>query len=83
MRTADRGAALRLWGELLGGEPDERSDELLFRWPGSPMRVAVTIEDGAANEAAAIEVRAGRTLALHAGPHPDLGTRFRQLQDRE
>ena len=79
MRTADRDAALRQWGELLGGEADERPNELIFRWPGSPMRVAVTIEPGAANEAEAIEVRADRSLTLPTGPHPELGTRFRQV----
>lgn len=83
MRTADRDAALRQWGELLGGELDERPGELLFRWPGSSMRVAVTIEDGAPSEPAAIEVRAERSLALHPGPHPKLGARFLQLRDGE
>ena len=83
MRTADRDAAVRQWGELLGGELDERPDGLIFRWQGSSMRVAVTVEDGAPSEPAAIEVRAGRTLTLHSGPHPDLGARFRQLRNEE
>ena len=65
------------------GELDERPDGLVFRWPGSSMRVAVTVEDGAPSEPAAIEVRAGRTLTLKSGPQPDLGTRFRQLRNGE
>ena len=79
MRSADRAAALRQWGELLGGETDERQDDLIFRWPSSPMRVAVSIEPDAENEAVAIEVRAERSLTLPSGPHPELGTQFWQV----
>ena len=76
MRTADRDAALRQWGELLGGEVTESANELVFTWPGSSMRVAVTVEDGAANEALAIELQTDRTPTLPSGPHDKLGTRF-------
>ena len=76
MRTADRDAALRQWGELLGGKVTESADELVFTWPGSSMRVAVTVEDGAANEALAIELQTDRTPTLPSGPHDKLGTRF-------
>ncbi len=79
MRTADRDAALRQWGELLGGELEEQDETLIFRWPGSPMRVAVSLEPGAANEAVAVEVRADQPLTLPEGPHPQLGTIFVQL----
>lgn len=78
MRANDAGGARRLWGQLLGGDVAEQEGELLFTWPGSPMRVAVTLQDGD-NGAEAIEVRSDRALALPGGPVPKLGTRFVQL----
>ncbi len=79
MSTSSHEATVRQWGELLNGECTETSDGLAFRWPGSSMRVAVAIEEGAEDEAVAIEVSASRSLALPPGQHPDLGTRFVQL----
>ena len=79
MRSGDRARALRQWGELLGGEPDESVGELRFAWPGSGMRIAVAIERGAEDESERIELRADRPLRLPEGPHPVLGARFRQL----
>lgn len=79
MRSGNRDACRRQWGELLGGQLSEEGDELVFRWPGSPMRVAVTLEEGAPDIAEAIELRADRALALPDGPHPVLGARFNQL----
>lgn len=79
MRSGDRARALRQWGEILAGEPDAAQDELSFYWPGSGMRVAVTIERGAPDSAEAIELRADRELGLSREPHPLLGARFCQL----
>ncbi|MEE8581350.1 MAG: VOC family protein [Myxococcota bacterium] len=81
MGSADRSAALRQWAELIEGEVEEKVGELLFRWPGSAMRIAVTLEAGIEDEAEAIELRADRALGLSKKPHPVLGTRFRQLRD--
>jgi len=79
MRSADRGRALRQWGELLGGALEATPGELRFTWPGSAMRVAVSLERGAADTSEAIEVRAPRALALPEGRHPVLGAAFLQL----
>ena len=79
MRSGDRERALRQWGELLGGQPDERPDEILFGWPGSGMRIAVSIDENARDASEAIELRSDRPLRLPEGPHPLLGTLFRQL----
>ncbi len=81
MRSGDAAAVRRQWGELMGGEATETADGLAFRWEGSPMRVAVTIEDGAPNEAFSIEVQAARTLELPAGLQAAFGTRFVQIQE--
>jgi hypothetical protein len=80
MRTAHRDRAVRQWGELLEGELEERPGELHFRWPGSGMRIAVTLEPGSRDASEAIELRADRELTLPEGPHPVLGTVFRQLR---
>jgi len=76
MRTSDREAAHRLWGALLGAEVTDAEHELIARWPDSPMRIAVTIEDGAPDESVAVEVSANRPLKLPDGPVPGIGTRF-------
>lgn len=77
MRSGDRDASIRQWHDVLGGELVDRGDELVFRWSGSSMRVAVTLEQGAPNESVAIEVRADRDLHL---PRRILGAEFRQLE---
>jgi hypothetical protein len=79
MRTGDPERARRQWGELLEGKLDERKDELVFTWPDSGMRIAVTIQPGAPDSSQAIELRSDRKLRLPEGPHPTLGAIFRQL----
>ena len=82
MRTADRERALRQWGELLEGQLSETPGQLSFRWPESGMRVALTVEPGAAEASEAIELESDRALRLPEGPHPVLGAEFRQLAAR-
>lgn len=79
MRAGDRERAVRQWRDLLEGQLEENAGELRFTWPDSGMRIAVTVEPGAANASEAIEVRADRKLALPEGPHPVLGAVFRQI----
>ena len=79
MRSEDRERCLRQWRDLLLAHVDEKPGELIFHWPESSMRVAVTLEDGATNASLAIELRAERALDLPEGPHPVLGAEFRQL----
>ncbi len=83
MRSADPERAVRQWSELLKGELDEGEGELRFTWPGSGMRIAVTIEPDARDASEAIELRAERALRLPEGPHPLLGAVFRQLPHRD
>lgn len=78
MRTADRERAVRQWSELLRGELEVAPEELRFTWPGSGMRVAVSLEPGP-DASVSIELRSERDLALPEGPHPVLGAVFRQL----
>jgi methylmalonyl-CoA/ethylmalonyl-CoA epimerase len=61
------------WQELLGGECVARGRDLSFRWPESPLRVAVSIDPAAGEGPLALEVSAGRALPLPEGPHEALG----------
>lgn len=79
MRTADRDRAVKQWRDLLEGELCEERGELHFTWPACGMRVAVTVQAGAADASEAIELRSNRALQLPEGPHPALGAVFRQL----
>jgi methylmalonyl-CoA/ethylmalonyl-CoA epimerase len=72
--SADR--ARHQWQQTLGGSCSANGAELVFRWPRSPLRVAVTIEAGADEGPRAIEVAADHSLTLPEGPHPVLGTAF-------
>lgn len=80
MRCADLEKAQTQWGSLLGGEVREVGADRIFRWPGSPMQVAVT--PAGENASHAIEFVPRRDVAP-AGPdgvHPSLGTRFQPLR---
>jgi methylmalonyl-CoA/ethylmalonyl-CoA epimerase len=76
LATRDALRARRLWGELLGAEVGEHGAELVFRWPDSPLRVAVAAGSALDEGPLCIEVAARPGLALPEGPHPVLGTAF-------
>jgi methylmalonyl-CoA/ethylmalonyl-CoA epimerase len=67
-------AAKRQWGDLLGGQPDHAPDGLVFRWPGSPMQIHVSIDPEHPEGPTGLEVATVRRLMLPEGPHPMLGT---------
>jgi methylmalonyl-CoA/ethylmalonyl-CoA epimerase len=74
-RSAER--ARRQWRDTLLGACTEADGELLFRWPDSPLRIAVRIDAAAGEEGPlGIEVAARPGLALPDGPHAVLGARF-------
>jgi hypothetical protein len=77
MRARSRAAARRQWEEVLLGEGESGDgDSLVFRWPGSPMRLVVDVDPGAEEGPIAIEYAAEGDVALPEGPHPVLGARF-------
>lgn len=71
-RSAER--ADTLWSAVLGGRRDAGAG-LVYRWPGSPMRLAVEIEPDADEGALAVEYATPRAVDL---PQPTLGTVFRR-----
>lgn len=81
MRVGAEERARRQWSELLGGACEARGRELRFRWPDSPVAIAVDVEPGAADRSEAIEIAGRRPVALPSGPHPLLGARFVRARD--
>ncbi len=73
-------AARRQWGELLEGAGWVQGSSLLFRWPESPLVIAVDVDPEREEGPLAIEVRAPHALALPSAPVPALGTRFVQVR---
>jgi methylmalonyl-CoA/ethylmalonyl-CoA epimerase len=78
-RSAER--AETQWSQILHGV-GERGDggALVYRWPGSPMRIAVDVDPVADEGPVAIEYTSDRPVALEAGPHPVLGATFRKAR---
>jgi len=76
LRAHDEAAARRQWQTLLGGEADSTGPVLRFRWPDSPLGVAVEIDRGGPEGPIAVELAAARGRAIPTGPHPVLGVAF-------
>ena len=81
LRAQSRERARRQWETVLEGHPSEGPEgELIYRWPDSPMRLAVEIDPARDEGPVAIEVASDRAIALPDGPHPALGTVFRRVR---
>jgi len=77
MRCQSRERAVTQWGTVLQGEMAEGSrGDLLFRWPGSFMRLAVEIDPVQNEGPMAIELMSPRRLDVPRDAHPVLGTVF-------
>jgi len=77
MRAQSRERAVTQWGTVLQGKmADGPRGSLVFRWPGSFMRLAVEIDPVQNEGPSAVEITGPRTLALPEGPHPVFGTVF-------
>ncbi len=76
-RAAER--ADTLWSAVLGGRRDASVGALVYRWPGSPMRLAIDVDAGADEGPTAVEFASARPLNLPQPPHPLLGTSFRRV----
>jgi len=76
-RSAER--ADTLWSAVLGGRRDASVGALVYRWPGSPMRVAVDVDADADEGPTAVEFASAGPRSLPQTPHPLLGTSFRRV----
>jgi hypothetical protein len=80
MRASSHEGARRQWETVLQGQPGEGAKgELIYRWPGSPMHIAVEVDPAGPEGPIIIEVASPRSLDLPKGPHPTLATVFRQV----
>jgi methylmalonyl-CoA/ethylmalonyl-CoA epimerase len=66
------------WGGLLQGRRGQAGSAIVYRWPGSPMRIAVDVDPGAEEGPVAIELASARVVGLPREPHPVLGVLFRR-----
>jgi methylmalonyl-CoA/ethylmalonyl-CoA epimerase len=83
MRAHTRERADAQWSDVLGGQRVTTADgELEFRWPSSPLRIAVEIDPGADEGPVAIEFAAEREVDVPAGRHPVLGAVFTRVAVR-
>jgi Glyoxalase/Bleomycin resistance protein/Dioxygenase superfamily len=81
LRAHSRERARRQWETVLEGHPSDGPEgELIYRWPDSPMRLAVEIDPARDEGPVAIELASDRAIALPDGPHPALGTVFRRVR---
>jgi methylmalonyl-CoA/ethylmalonyl-CoA epimerase len=77
MRCQSVERATTQWKTVLQGAAVEGlRGELVFSWPGSPMRLAVEIDPVQNEGPIAIELASRRPLSLPVGPHPVLGAVF-------
>jgi len=77
MRARSRERAEAQWVRLLGAEASEGAGGVvIYRWPGSPMRIGVEVDPTRDEGPVAIELASERAIALPAGPHPVLGAVF-------
>ena len=77
LAAASAERALQQWAGLLGGSAEQRAGEIHFRWPDSPLRIAVEIRTDLPEGPLAIELLPRAGLTLPEAPHPILGIPFR------
>jgi methylmalonyl-CoA/ethylmalonyl-CoA epimerase len=77
MRARSGERADTLWNRVLGGRRDDAGRGLVYRWPGSPMRIAVDVDPAADEGPIAVEVAGVRPLRVTSAPDPVLGTVLR------
>ncbi|HEU4370672.1 MAG TPA: VOC family protein [Methylomirabilota bacterium] len=66
------------WGRVLQGRRGQAGGSLVYRWPDSPLRVAVEVDPDAEEGPIAIEFAGARTVGLPRTRHPVLGAVFRR-----
>jgi methylmalonyl-CoA/ethylmalonyl-CoA epimerase len=71
------------WEALLRGTPTPEGDGVVYRWPDSPLRIAVHPDASRGEGPVALELSAERALALPEGPHPVLGLPLVQIDESE
>jgi methylmalonyl-CoA/ethylmalonyl-CoA epimerase len=79
LSAQSRERAEKQWGAILEGEAHEgTAGEVVYRWPESPMRLAIEIDPARDEGPLAIEIAAARHVELPNDPHPTFGVAFRR-----
>jgi len=79
LRAHSRERAQTQWGRVIRGEPAATPDgTLVYRWPGSFMRIAVEIDPEGEEGPLGIEYTSDRSVGMPDGPHPVLGAVFQR-----
>jgi catechol 2,3-dioxygenase-like lactoylglutathione lyase family enzyme len=82
MRARSRERAETQWERLLLGERTERDgNELIYRWPSSPLRIAIDVDAECEEGPLAVEYASDRHVALAEAPVRRLGARFTRVSD--
>lgn len=82
MRAHSAERALAQWrGILQGGVADEADGALVFRWPGSPMRLLVDVDAAGPEGPVSIEFSSARAVALPEAARSILGATFTRRPD--
>ena len=79
-RSTER--AGRQWSELLGGSASREDGLLVYRWPASPLRIAVEVDATAEEGPTQIDVMSPRPIAPLDRPDTPLGTVFAPVTTR-
>ena len=79
MKARSRERARTQWEEILHGDCYEKNDQVIYRWPGSPLRLAIEIDPAAEEAPCAIEYSSERAVKLPEGRHPVLGVVFKRV----
>ena len=67
------------WGTVIQGERADGSDDtIVYRWPGSFLRIVVEIDPTRGEGPLCIEYSSRRAVPLSADPHPVLGAVFKR-----
>jgi hypothetical protein len=75
-RSAER--AHTLWSAVLHGRRADVDGALVYRWPSSPMRIAVEVDSTADEGPVAVEFASPRAVSLPETPPLALGASFRR-----
>lgn len=79
LRARAKARAIGQWRGLLGGSVDDRaSNDLIFRWPDSPLRLAVDIDPAGPEGPIALELASDRAVAGLDEASARLGIRLTQ-----
>lgn len=81
-RATSEARAQRQWGELLQGSPSREDTLLVYRWPESPLRIAVEIDAAAEEGATQIDVVSPRPVGPLDTPNTLLGAVFAPRKER-